>query len=466
MGRLRGLLLLGLLAAGAGCTIGPDRPHVVIVVLDTTRADVLSSYGNPVATTPHLDRLAAEGARFTRAYATDFWTLPSHASLFTGQYPSRHRATSETNRLPTSADTLSEVLRRAGYHTAAFVSNPWVSHERGFSQGFESFQEVWRELPGVPPADRGGLELARRFIGAAADAERPFFLFVNFNTSHMPYAPDGDALAKLHPGDIEPGRLDRLTKVTGLWRYIAGREQFDARDFEILRQLYEAEVHTTDALVGQLVAVLETAGVLDETLVVVTSDHGENIGEHGLVDHMLSMYETTTRIPLILRYPARIDPGRTDNDLASLVDVAPTVLDACGLPADALASAGTSLLDPTRSPAEFVIAENDRPINGVELLHGAFPDFDTTAIDRPMRMLRTSRYKLVWRGGGETQLFDLESDPGEEHDITSSQPAIAAELLADLEAWMSAHEPDAAQESFEGSDPASLEQLRALGYIE
>jgi arylsulfatase A-like enzyme len=461
-------VLAALVAWAVGCSAAnaPSRPNVVIAVLDTTRTDVLSSYGNPVPTTPHLDRLAGEGVRFTRAYATDFWTLPSHASLFTGQYPSVHRATSETNRLPSRMETLAEVLRRAGYRTGAFVSNPWVSQERGFAQGFENFQEVWRPRPDLPPGDRGGLELARRFVRNRAARDEPFLLFLNFNTAHMPYAPDPGALEALHPRPFEAHRRERLEKLVGLWGLIAGREVLDEGDFEVLRALYEAEIATVDSLLGELVEELRAQDLLDETLVVVTSDHGENLGEHGLIDHMLSMYEATIRVPLVLRYPERIAAGLVDDRLASLVDVAPTILDACGLPADALGGPGRSLLDPDREPPAFVVAENERPVNGVDLLSRAFPDFDTTEIDRPMRMLRTPRHKLIWRGGGRVELFDVERDPGEENDLAESLPELTGQLQALLDAWMADHRTEEATPRFESQDGESLERLRALGYID
>jgi arylsulfatase A-like enzyme len=464
--RLRRALLATLIWVGASACEAPSRPNVVIVVLDTTRADVLSTYGNAIATTPNLDAVAAEGARFQHAYATGFWTLPSHASIFTGHYPSVHGATSETNELPSDADTLAEVLKRAGWRTGAFVSNPWVSRERGFAQGFETFEEVWRPRAGVPHEDRGGIALARAWLSERSERREPFLLFLNLNTAHMPYAPDPQVLQRLHPRPRPLERRAHLQKITGTWRHLAGDEPLDAVDFEMLRELYEAEIAMTDSLLGELIDELRRAGVLDETLVVVTSDHGENLGDHGMIDHMLSLYDATVRVPLILRYPPRVPPGQLVEELASLVDVAPTVLDACGLPLAALPGPGRSLLDPGSGGAKFVIAENDRPVNGIQLLRGAYPGFDTTAIDRRMRMLRTSRHKLIWREGGPAELFDLERDPEELHDLWAREPELRSELQAQLDEWMSQNQTPREGPTFESEDDASLEQLRALGYIE
>ena len=139
-------------------------------------------------------------------------------------------------------------------------------------------------------------------------------------------------LHRLHPGPRSVDRRSHLQTIAGMWLHLGGAEPLDEADFEMLRELYEAEVAMTDALLGELTANLREQGVLDETLVVVTADHGENIGDHGLIDHLLSFYDSTTRIPLLLRYPPRVLPGQAPDELVSLIDVAATILDVCGLP--------------------------------------------------------------------------------------------------------------------------------------
>ena len=445
---------------------GPTKPNVVLVVLDTHRADVLSSYGNSVPTTPRFDALASEGVRFESAFSTDFWTLPAHASLFTGQYPSRHGATSETNVLSSQVDTLAEVLRRAGYRTGAFVSNPWVSAERGFSQGFETFEETWKPRPGVPFEDDGGIQLSRDWIAARVERGEPFLAFLNLNDAHMPYTPDPLVLHRLHPGPRSVDRRGHLQTIPSMWLYLAGAEPLDEADFEMLRELYHAEVAMTDARLGELIANLRRFGILDETLIVVTSDHGENLGDHGRIDHMLSFNDTTIRVPLILRYPPRIPAGQVSDELVSLIDVAATILDVCGLPPDALPGSGRSLLDPNGPQRQFVIAENDRPVNGIQLLKGAFPEFDTKPIDSRVRMLRTARYKLVWSTVGPSEFYDLEADPGELHDLGAVASEPQAALERELEEWRRRNERAPSAKRFESEDATSLERLRALGYFE
>ncbi len=175
-----------------------DRPNILLVVLDTARADYFSCYGHERPTTPSVDQLAEGGVRFEHAYATDFWTLPSHASLLTGLYPTEAQATSETNHLPDSVTTLAERLHVCGYRTGAVVCNAWVSRERGFARGFEDFTEMWREPKRPLCAEKPGLseqeavDRAVTWMDARTQERAPFFLFVNFNVAHMPYRPPQD----------------------------------------------------------------------------------------------------------------------------------------------------------------------------------------------------------------------------------------------------------------------------------
>jgi arylsulfatase A-like enzyme len=463
-GRLFGGLLLIGVAACAPDSVGAP-PHVVIVVLDTTRADALSSYGNPRPTTPNLDRLAAEGVRFERAYATDFWTLPSHASLFTGLYPSDHGATSETNRLAERADTLAERLQRAGYRTGAFVSNAWLSPERGFSQGFETYVETWRREPRRAQGGNDRAVVEQALAWTTQRTGEPFLLFLNLLTPHLPYSPDPSVQVKVS-SELRPlDRVGRLKKIVAMWSHLAGAQSLDALDFEILRELYDAEVATADTLVGKLLEGLRSQGLLDQTLVVVTSDHGENIGEHGMIDHMLSMYETTLRVPLIMRYPRRFAAGSVDDTLVSGVDVFPTVLDICGLASELPEGAGRSLADAGHPAPAYVIAENDRPVHAVSLMKRAFPEFDTDPIDRRMRMLRTERYKLIWYETGDPEIYDLVNDPEEHENLAAARPELLESLTTELRGWMGRHETARRPSPFESEDAEALDQLSTLGYV-
>jgi arylsulfatase A-like enzyme len=442
-------------------------PNVVLVVLDTVRADALSCYGNPRQTTPHTDRLAAGGVRFDNAYSTCFWTLPSHASLFTGLYPSQASATSETNHLPERLTTLAEHLVSEEYRTAAVVRNAWISAERGFAQGFDLFVEDWREDSGDEATDeREAVELAIEWIGENAGEEEPFFLFINLNVAHLPYTPPEPTRVTFASEQWSQERIDRMMSIEGGWGHFTGNLKLDDRDFRLLRDLYEAEVSIADEHVGLVLDAIKDLGVLDQTLIIVTSDHGENLGDHGLIDHVFSLYDTTVRVPLIVRYPRRFEAGQVVDDLVSLVDVFPTVLEVTGSSPVAGGLSGVALGNPRAGEHTAVYAENGRPINGVRLLKKWFPDFDTSTIDHPMRMIRSGTFKLIWTADVSAELFDLEADPGELSELASARPDLRRSLLEGLRAWSLALEPRVTPHAFESRDRQSLDRLRALGYVE
>jgi len=443
------------------------RPNVLLVVLDTVRADALSCYGNPRPTTPELDQLAGEGTRFDNAYATCFWTLPSHASLLTGLYPSEAGATSETNHLPERVTTLAERLAAAGYRTSAVVRNAWISVERGFGQGFEEFVEDWRGDTGHEADEEGAaVERAMEWIRDRGGTGEPWFLFVNLNVAHLPYNPPEPFRSRFASEEWPQATVDRLMKIDGGWGHLAGGLHLDEADFRILRDLYEVEVSIADEHVGRLLDAIRDSGVLEQTLVIVTADHGENLGDHRLIDHVYSLFDSTVRVPMIVRYPQRFAAGGVVSDAVSLIDVVPTVLDVTGIPTVDDGLEGFAMDDPGIGERPAVFAENGRPINGIRLLVKWFPDFDTAAIDHQMRMIRSGDIKLIWKADVSAELFDLESDPGELVDLAPDRPDLRNQMLSDLRSWSLGVEPRVPPQAFESRDRESLERLRALGYVE
>lgn len=466
---LPALLVPILFALGCSSAPEPKAPNVLLIVLDTVRADVLSTYGYPKPTAPNIDRLAREGALMSQAISTDFWTLPSHASMLTGQYPSRHGATSESGRLDAGLSSLAEILRAAGFRTGGFVTNAWLSKERGFGQGFDEYVESWK-MPATNPStlaiDRHGVRNAIEWMAAPNALDAPFFAFVNLNSAHMPYNPGSEALITLSPKprSIEGSR--RLRKLTGMWEHLGGTLELNEVDYEILRELYEAEVLQVDALVGELVGALEAAGRLDDTLIIVTADHGENLGDHGSIDHLFSMYDSTLHIPMVLRHPTSFEAGRVDTALASPIDLLPTILSVAGVPLPDIEIDGVDLSQPERTARRFVVAENERPLNAIDLMGKSFPDFDTSKLDGRKRALRTSEHKLIWQEGGPVELYDLSADPNELDDLSEREVELRTRLEGQLEVWMKEMGNPGAVKPFESQDTQSIDELRALGYIE
>jgi tetratricopeptide (TPR) repeat protein len=388
---------------------------VLLITVDTLRADALGSYGRGGAETPWLDRLAAGGVRFADAHAHNVLTLPSHANLLTGRYPHDHGVRDNAGfRLPPGTATLATLLKERGYRTGAFVSAFPLDSRFGLAPGFDVYEDAFAESaarPALVEAERAGPEtvaLARRFLESGTG---PYFCWVHLFEPHFPYAPP------------EP---------------IASR--FRGRP-------YDGEVAAADAALGPLLGPLLDAGRDGRALVVVTSDHGESLGEHGEATHGIFAYEATLRVPLIL-YQPRLFAPRVVAGTARHVDVLPTVLDALALPLPE-GLPGRSLL-----PAAAGLGEGGPETVYFEALSGQ--------LHRGWAPL-----KGVLRDGTKyvelpiPELYDLRRDPGEADDLAAREPGRVERMRALLAPFQSADaRPQARAEARE-----TLERLRSLGYL-
>ncbi|MEZ6014692.1 MAG: sulfatase [Planctomycetota bacterium] len=433
--------LAALALASLGCDARAARPPLVLVVsLDTVRADRWAS-----APTPAFDGLAARADRYPTAVSTAPWTLPSHASMFTGLWPSEHGAVSfevdalEDNAHPLHPDhvTLAEALSSAGYHTAGFVANTvYLSPRHGLDQGFATWQVRRQRGDGVTRDALAWVDAQRAGAGRGA----PLFLFLNYMDAHRPYnappAPDGRQSVVL---------LDELIE-----RVMVRGEGDSPERAELRADLlacYDGALANLDAALGRLFDGLDARGLLDGALVVVTADHGESFGEHGLVEHSKDVYEPLLRVPFIVKRPGQ-RAGRDLAARASSVDVA-------GLVAEATRVGRARF---TRLPGTHpVLAENrySRPQDLVR--YGA-----------RFRSVRQAWYegdlKLRVDARGATQLFDLAHDPAELRDLALARPADAARLTADLAREL-ARAPWPGPDLMPGAlAPAERVELRALGY--
>ena len=355
--------------------------------MDTVRADKLRPF-NPETRvrTPGLDAWAARAAVFTQARTQENWTKPSVATLLTGLYPWQHTATSDAAVLPESAQMLSERLGAEGFHTAAFICNGYVSDAFGFRQGWRSWRNYIRE----------GRRTQARFVAAdvlewldARDTEAPFFLYVHTIDPHVPYIPPPELLAEYDPEPYE-GPID-FTRDRGLLEKIkSNRLHPNARDRAHLEALYDGEITYHDTHFASILQGLERRGLMDDTLIAFTADHGEEFFDHASVGHGHSLYEELLHVPLVLYVPG-VAPVRVDEP-AALADLVPTVLDALRLPPDAELP-GRSLLSPMRGQ------------------HVQAPVASVAGFMEGWRALAVGRYKLIQRTHRTAMVFDLEADP-------------------------------------------------------
>ena len=426
-------------------------PDVILVSLDTTRADHLSTYGYARETSPNLTAFAADALLFTQARSPAAWTLPAHASLFTGMYPSRHGAhlaggflpgrSIDGHRrvafpLPEERVTLAEALRDRGYQTAAFAANfSYLYRTFGVAQGFGFYDDapglLFHVRPHVvhfaqqfaPGFCLRPFRSAREINAAAlawldrAPAGRPVFLFVNYMEPHEPWLAEP-------PYDRWSQPLEGAARLARTNLYTHAVRDFTDAERAFIAANYDGQLLKMDAAFGELLAALRARGRYETALVVVTADHGEFLGDHGQVGHIGRMlYEPLLHVPLVVKLPGADRPrGRTDHPV-QLVDVMPTVLRAAGAPLPAGVQ-GEPLLEVTHAS----VAEED--INPWLVAHYG------PAYDRAMRVLYDGSYKLITTSRGDRLLFDLDRDPEETDDLAARDPARTEALARRLDSAM------------------------------
>jgi arylsulfatase A-like enzyme len=461
-------------------------PDVVLIVLDTVRAANLSTLGHGRDTAPTLDALAREGALFEDATSPSTWSLPSHASLFTGRYPTSHGAHSMGKVLDDRFPTLAQVLQSKGWETFCFTANPWISDGLGLTRGFGFQDDSWRassgggfsfvhrlrDRLGLASGDKGGALVADRFAAwakARPAGAAPSFVFLNFLEAHFPYhelPPDYRDRYTTRPlAELRRISMDLMAQQFG------GPDQDLAVVTEPARDMYDGGVRYTDELLRRVVEALDARGTLDRTVLVVLADHGEMLGERGnFFGHGPSLYQRMVHVPLYLRAPGQVPPGVRVAAPITTLGVFATVLDLVDLEPPPTLQAGSllPLLDGAspRGAAGPILAEM------VAFGQGGDRDDPQMKSTVHLRALRDGRWKLVATSDGRRMLYDLETDPGETHDLTAERPDQLAALDAKLETARAAlglpplDQIGAAGEAAPELDPATQQRLRELGYVE
>lgn len=448
-----GALACCLAAAGipAAARATPPAPiNLLLITIDTLRADHLSAYGYEKPTSRRLDALAREGVLFSDLIAPRGQTWPSIASLFTSMHPREHGVRSNGIQLDPTIPTLAQTLGGAGYATAGFITNMYYAHQTGFDPLRKTFER---------DTDTNAAREAAAWIRSHRD--RPFLLWVHLSGPHDPYQPSKNYAWRFATGYRGPldGGSKRLNRIH--------RKRIDLSPEEVahVRSLYDAEVAQVDARVGELLAELDQQALRGNTLVVVTSDHGDSLYEHDHYwFHHLSIYESVLHVPLILRLPGVLPAGARIGGVARMMDVAPTLLDLLGVPAPA-SFRGRSLLPRVRGATD-----------GREV--AAFSELGPR-----IHSIRTERWHFIANPDGYTSsaasvgdeghgddfdlppesLYDIVADPREKLNLVDERPDVAEELRGRLARWLAERE-----DSYEKLVPVGemVEELKALGYVQ
>jgi arylsulfatase A-like enzyme len=475
-------------------TVGVDgAPSLLLLTVDTLRADHLGAMGDPTARTPWFDRICREAALYSNCVAPSPWTLPSLGSVLTGTYPGEHLVLRALSGISAAVPTLAESCRDAGRRTAAFVSNPWLG-TGGLARGFDRF-DVAERLECLEGARGtrivwglakvalrvGRLESARRLSDQAiAWIERgrgSWFLWVHYLDPHLPNWPEPPFDRLFGPAPRHVGSSLTVDDIRGE-TYPGG----EAGRREIAR-LYRGEVAYTDREIGRLWKFLEARGDLERTAVVFSADHGEELWDHREYGHGHAMFDEVVRVPLVLRPPGG-EAGTVLDGLVSLVDLAPSALGMSGIPAPSDRSFTGRDLRAGAGPGDVRHGTEIDPVAG----SAAATYGEATLYGEELKFLRTRRWKLIFRpepSPGEDardrparvdaipdpsriRLFDVIADPAERVDLAVAEPAVADSLFRVLQDWMARVGSGgalAARELPETLDPAIRDQLRALGYV-
>ncbi|MCR9092951.1 MAG: sulfatase [bacterium] len=444
--------------------VASPRSDVILLVLDTVRADHMSVYGYHRKTTPQLEAFLErreQAVAYPWAFANGTWTLPSHASLFTGELASRHGVQAESALSATgirsveldAVETLAEVLFDDGYRTAGIFANGWLEMASGLERGFEVFfrplgvttrppvtEAIRRRwLPGWHAKAGEGLATAATINDAVVEAlescgAAPCFVFGNYLEAHAPYVPEREFFGTFASPEVAPG---------------PAQPEHEASELALVEARYDEEIRELDAALGSLIADLERSGRLDRSWLVITSDHGEAFGEHGLVEHGSTVYGEVTRIPLIVSPPLghRI---RATSEPVGLIDVGATI---AAIGTGRTIGSGRDLRspDPIKAVVQIEMFPNALKVARHGLDHG-----------RPARATVDGSLKLVDHAGTPVELFDLEVDALERHDIAASHAELAAALESSLPD-LATHEKENAAMTLTA---AQREQLRVLGYLD
>jgi arylsulfatase A-like enzyme len=451
------LALAGLSISLAACHV-PDRPpNIVLISIDSLRADRLGAYGADRNTSPAIDTLAAEGALFETAVAPSPWTLASHVTLFTGMPVSTHRVSAPDKKLDPARQPLAAHLGGLGYKTAAFVSAPFLDRAYGVDRGFDTYVNFQStDTESFPPTraahkqshrDRSAAEVVDASVAwvdsDGAGSSQPWFLFVHIWDVHYDYDPPPPYDALFDPdyaGDLDASHLNHNPSVH------AG---MSPRDLHHLRALYDGEIRWVDSQLERLFAVLRQRESTERVLISLVADHGEEFFEHGNKSHFKTLFDESLRVPWIVRFPGVVAPGIRIDGVAGLEDVAPTLLGLAGL---------APLAEASGHDLGFALESGSEPTRP-QLLHFGV-----------QRALRGPDWKVTYHADTKEALYyDLNHDPSElaPTPAVDAAPKRLARLLNRLDRAYTAGESFQWDTTSEVElDPSTNQRLRELGYIE
>ena len=467
------------------------KPNILLIVMDAARVKNFSCYGYSKLTTPNIDKIAKEGTLYRYAISPAPWTFPSHASIFTGLYPSEHGAlgVDNSNRyLDQRNVTLAEMLKKQGYRTVAFSNNPWISNVFGLTKGFDEPNVIFNDkffhgnvldmslFIKERKYDKGIrriLEIGKAiltkgnplkniangilfkfnrsnyrhiFVDDGANKtnkkvkmwidnwidnkkDHPFFMFINYMECHAEYMPP----FKYLPKEYSFREIYRVNQDPMM--YIFGKIKMNEKDFEILESLYDGEYRYLDYRIGQIYDFLDKKGILDDTIIIITSDHGDNIGDHNLMGHTLCLYDTLIRCPLIIRYPEKFPAGKIVKKRVQTHDIFKTIMEVLDNEIAEIIDGGSLIPEDLKQESKRLIISEfpGHPLLPLELKR--FPDVNINMWNYSLKAIYVDNFKFILNSNGSNELYNINRDPEERQNIIEDHPEVAKILEEELCNW-------------------------------
>lgn len=457
--------------------IPEQLPNILVIVIDALRYDHVSYAGYDRQTTPHLDALAQEGTFYTNMYTSAPWTLPSITSLLTGHIPSEHGLSGLNPQLPLEVPSLPEIMRNHGYETFAISNNVWFSSFSGLDRGFEGFHNlsrlfdddadtVWKQWlerayqkylyirsdDGVTCTNR----LFLRWLANRA-TEQPYCAWLHYMEPHAPYSPPQAWRSRFRHKALSDEDIISLN--CNAIDYVCGLVDRSEEELQALIDLYDSEIAYLDHHIGRLIQSLRSRQLLDDTLLIVTADHGEHIGDNGLMGHQYSLSDRLIHVPFLIRYPGSVQDNEVDTRMFQLTDVFCTLCNLVGAHDERGDNANFDLLagheGRTWILAEYLDSDPERITQ-----RDATQDVEKITAD--LRAVRDRSHKLVWRSDGSYDFYNLTVDSKEANDISGTKPNKERWMLDILQTIETksggvSRRPE--------TDNVMRERLRRLGYL-
>ncbi len=473
------------------------QPNILIVVLDSMRADHMACYGYDRSTTPTLDRIASQGCLFETAITAAPFSPASYASIMSNLYPHQHGVNGDTVRIwPDHWPRLPERMGELGYETFCISNNSFVTEATNATRGFDTFIDLqsprgwgkWTNKVYARLVRHFGPETAKRFcsnenhcrakgdsmlsvdqaLSITKGSSKPFFGFMILMDPHTPYRIGRSKFVTNHR---HARKFFRQQNNRTMWvEQMALGSTLSAQERQVVTDLYDSEIHHSDAAIAKLVEALEARGVLDDTILVFASDHGESFGEHGVWGHGFSLCDYLTRVPLIVRHPNYWPAGVRSQAIVQLHDVHDLCLSVGKNGTPAVQDHPMCLTQASKSRwagREFAFSEFPRQSKTLQFMHNLNPRFDPGVWDHGMWSVRATDRRFLSYDDGTVALYDLASDPQEQHSVHQDRPDELARfeqaLTRHKQGWVATESEPKVEEEV---DEAVLERLRSLGYID